>query len=192
MERYFEIADKSQRAKAISDISRIFSDEKPRENHDSLYQLVMELWEKRIAVIKTKMQSGAYKTEDVRDELSAMVRWFGCECFPFGWRHKQVLEAIQLLDHAPHSGYSMRTLNSYAADPDRLAACLEIIEALLATDSEITSWKYDEREMKPILIRGIQSGDQSIRDRARLIQEILLRAGLFSYLELAEETQKDW
>mgnify|MGYP003110353660 CR=1 FL=1 len=188
MERYFEIADKSQRAKAISDISRIFSNEKPREDHNSMYQLVMELLEKRIAVIKSELQGGAYEAEDVHEELSAMVRWFGCECFPYGWRHKTVLQAIQLLDKAPPGAYSIRTLNAYSADPERLGASLEIIEAMLTKENEIDPWIYDEREMKPVLIRGIQSEDTSIRDRARLIQETLLRAGLFSYLELAEDT----
>lgn len=191
MERYFEIADESQRAMAISDIARVFSDERPREDHESLYQLVMELWEKRISVIRIKLQNKAYIAEDVREEISAMVSWFGCECFPFDWRHKHVLEAIQLLDQAPHSGYSMRTLNAYAADPGRLGACLEIIESLLAKENEITSWAYDEREMKPILIRGIQSKDESIRDRVKRIQEILLRGGLFTYLELDEEPPTD-
>jgi AcrR family transcriptional regulator len=191
IERYFEVADHNQRAKTISDISRIFSDENPREDHSSLYHRVTELWEERFSMINGKLKTKGYSAEDVREELSAFVRWLGCECFPFEWRLKYVLQAIHLLDQAPHAAYSMRTLEEFSSNPERLNACLQVLEALLTREREIVSWTYSEIEMKPILSRGIHSQEDSTRDRAKRIQELLLRNGLFSYLDLSEEPPLD-
>jgi hypothetical protein len=122
--------------------------------------------------------------EDVHEELSAFITWLECECHPFEWRSKRVLQAIKLLEKPPQAAFTMKTLEALSSAPERLGACTEILEALLSKEPQIVSWAYREKHLKPILNRGLQSGDQVIEERVRRIQEILLRQGLFEYLEL--------
>lgn len=184
MERYFDTADANQRAKAIGDVARIFDDAKPIAEHESIYERIMELWDRRFSMITAKRAGGAYTSEEVHEELSAFVRWLACECFPFEWRHEYVLRAIHLLQRAPQAAYTMRTLKALSEDSAKTGPCTEILEALLAKETEIVSWAYQDDEMKPILIRGLQSSDSQIQERTRRIQEMLLRQGLFEYLDL--------
>jgi hypothetical protein len=187
MERYFEIADPNQRAKAIGDVARIFSEASPIEEHRSLYQRVMELWEYRFSVITAKRRSGTYTAEEVHEELSAFVRWLGCGCFPFEWRHEHVLKAIHFLEGAPQAVFTLRTLTALSSETEKIGPCLEILEALLSKESEVVSWIYQDDEIKPLLTNGLKSENHEILERSRRIQETLLRHGLFSYLNLVED-----
>jgi hypothetical protein len=184
LDRYFDLAQPSQRSRAIGDIARIFSEAQPIEENKSLYHRVQKLWDRRFAVIEEKRANNLYTAGDVHDELSAFVKWLGCECHPFGWRHDRVLRAIKILDTPVQPAFTMRTLESLSRDPEKLAACTEILEALLSKETQIVSWAYSDREMKPILVRGLGSEDTAIKERTLRIQEILLRHGLFEYLDL--------
>jgi hypothetical protein len=190
LDRYFQIAKPSQRSRAIRDIGRIFSKAKPAEDHESLFKLVRDLWDRRFSMIEQLRSKGTYKADDVHEELSAFIDWLGCECHPFEWRHDRVISALQILDRAPQAAFTIRTLNSLSQDPRTLGPSIEILETLIAKESGIVSWTYRDDEMKPILARGLASPDQGIQDSARRVQEILLRHGLFEYLELESLSAK--
>ena len=124
-------------------------------------------------------------------ELSAFVKWLGCECHPFGWRHDRVLRTLKILDTPVQPAFTMRTLESLSRDPEKLAACTEILEALLSKEIQIVSWAYRESEMKPILVRGLGTENTAIKERTLRIQEIILRHGLFEYLDLTSQSEVD-
>lgn len=184
VDRYFEIADSSQRAKAVADVVRIFSDIESIDDHSPIYERVRYYWNRRFSSIEYCKLSGVYSAADIHDELSASVGWLDCDCHPFEWRYNSVLDAIQLLERSPQAALTMRTLDSLSDSPEKLGPCTEILELLLNKEVEAVPWAYHDREIKPILIRALHSNDMSVRRRASRIQVILLHHCLFEYLEL--------
>ncbi len=182
--RYFDLAKPSQRGHAIRDVARIFSQTAVIQENEPLFERVRMIWDRRFTEIQKRRENGTYRSEDVHEELSAFLQWIECECHPFEWRAGRVLQAIKLLEKPAQAASIIRTLETLSNAPEKLGACTEILEALISKESEIVSWTYREQHLKPILNRGLQSGDQVIEERVRRIQEILLRQGLFDYLEL--------
>lgn len=187
MDHYFATAKPSHRSRFIRDIARIFEKSPDTEEMRPLHQLVCRLWDRRFERIEQDLTTQKLLSPDVDDELAASIDLLGCECFPFDWRHSRVLAAIKLLKKAPHAGFIIKTLEGISSDPDRLHAALEILEALMSKDTAEIRWAYQEKNVRPMLQRGLASGTPETRNLAEHAQEGLLRHGLFEYLDLTVE-----
>lgn len=187
MDHYFATAKPSHRSRFIRDIARIFEKSPDTEDMRPLHQLVCRLWDRRFERIEQDLTTQKLLSPDVDDELAASIDLLGCECFPFDWRHGRVLAAIKLLKKTPHAGFIIKTLEGISSDPDRLHAALEILEALMSKDSAEIRWAYQEKNVRPMLQRGLASRTPETRNLAEHAQEGLLRHGLFEYLDLTVE-----
>lgn len=187
LDRYFATARQSHRARFIRDIARIFEKSPDTVEMRPLHELVCRLWDRRFEQIEQDLATQKLLSPDVDDELAASIDLLGCECFPFEWRHSRLLAAIKLLKKAPHAGFIIKTLEGISSDPDRLHAALEILEALMSKDTAEIRWAYQEKNVRPMLQRGLASETPETRNLAEHAQEGLLRHGLFEYLDLTAE-----
>jgi hypothetical protein len=103
---------------------------------------------------------------------------------PWEWSGQNVLKAISLLTKTPHLGNTIKTLERFSADPARLHLAMEILDALLSKELKEAIWSFREDRIRIILQQAFTSGSAVTIKIAEKIQEILLRQGLFEYLEI--------
>ncbi|MEN3943245.1 hypothetical protein WJU23_18240 [Prosthecobacter sp. SYSU 5D2] len=187
IERYFAVAEPSQRSRAISSIANIFRKAQAEQRHERCFQRARDLWDRRFSIVTLRRTNSTYSAEDVHEELSAFVEWLSCECHPFEWRYERVLQALRLIERAPQSSLTMQTLEKLSQDPVKLGPCIEILELILSKETRILSWTYREDEIKPLLARGSIAREAAVVARTQRIQDILLRHGMFSYLDLGSQ-----
>lgn len=189
MDRYFITARPSQRAKVIREIVNIFEKKSDDPKMGELYDLVRRLWERRFAQIVSQIDSHKIERSEVETELSAFINWLDCECFPIEWRSLYVLKAIKLLSKSPHLGNTIKTLERFSSDPTRLHLAMEILDALLSKEFKEAIWSIREDRIRKILQEAFSSDSPSTVKLAEGVQEILLRSGLFEYLDLTSNQE---
>jgi hypothetical protein len=189
MDRYFATAKPEQRGKFVRNIARMFKDSPLTKEFEPLHELVRALWDRRFEFISQNLAAGDLVAADVHSELAAVIDWLGCECFPFEWRCDRVLQAIQLIENAPRSPFVIETLDYLSAKPEKLSACIKILDTLASKDVDELRWSYQDRHLKPLLLRGLNSSEATTQKVAKQIQENLLRQGMSEYLDLTAEVE---
>jgi hypothetical protein len=187
LDRYFATAKPSHRGNFIRHIARVFAESPDTEDLRPLHKMVCELWDRRFGRIEQELAAKSIDPSDVHSELSAFIDWLGIEGLPFVWRHDRILCSIKHLEKAPGAGFTIETLEKIASKPERLRASLEILNALMSKDAQELRWTYQTKYLKPIMLRGISSGNAETRKLAEEAQELLLRQGQFEYLDLTPE-----
>ena len=185
MDRYFMTARVGQRCKTIREIANIFEKKSDDPKMGELYDLVRRLWDRRFAQILSQIDSRKIERSEVETELSAFINWLDCECFSIEWRSVNVQKAIGLLTKTPHLGNTIKTLQRFSTDPTRLHLAMEILDALLSKEFKEAIWSFREDRIRMILQKAFSSESPSTVKLAEIVQETLLRRGLFEYLDLA-------
>ena len=195
LDRFFRIANPQQRAEAISEIARIFKDEKPSDDLDAMLKRLMQIWEMRIGDIEKKLESKEYTEDDILNEVGSFIRWIEIRTLPFEWRHEQIIRALKLCKKAPEHLIYIHDLLGIAENPEYLKGCLEIFKHILQLTSQSNSWYYRDKELISILKLGLNSEGTETKQHAteiQEIQEILLRRGWFEFLMDEEgESEQD-
>jgi hypothetical protein len=184
LDKFFDIARAEVRAMTIGQIGRIFENSPAIDEHNEIYNRVMQLWDRRFLHIETAIDSESHSAADFQQELAQFIDWLACECFPFGWRVDRVIRSIRRLEKGP-SGYNLiETLDKFTSDGQRTDESIMILRELLAKTSDELRWSYHSEHLKPLLKRGLDSKSQETRRLAEEAQEMLLRQGFFEYLDL--------
>ena len=126
-----------------------------------------------------------------RISLLSLVSSFSgsdCNCFAFEWRFKRATEAIAYMETPPRAYGLMETLSEFAAH-DKLDEAVMILHAIAAKSSDEMQWAYREEHLKPLLKHAFASRNRVTVLLAESIQERLLSAGLFEYLDLRPEEE---
>jgi hypothetical protein len=182
IDRFLETAGSKSRAETIGQIARIFADA-ARAEHEPLYERVMQLWDYWFARIREAVDVKAKPRAEFNDELNEFVQWLNCSCFPFEWRFRRTLEAIAYMDKLPRSYNLMEALGEFAS-AGNLEEAIAILHAVAVKGSDEIQWAYSEEQLKPILKGGLLSKNRVTALLSESIQERLLSAGLFEYLDV--------
>jgi hypothetical protein len=185
IDQFLEEAAPESRAETVAQIARIFADAEPPENQ-SLYERVMQLWDHWFRRIRELVESKSQPRTNFTNELGAFIQWLDCNCFAFEWRFKRATEAIAYME-TPLRAYGLiETLSDFAAH-EKLDEAIVILHAIAAKSSDEMQWAYGEDRLKPLLIHAFASHNRVTVLLAESIQERLLSAGLFEYLDLRPE-----
>ena len=185
IDQFLEEAAPASRAETVGQIARIFADAEPPENQ-SLYERVMQLWDHWFRRIRELVQSKSQARTNFTAELGEFIEWLDCNCFAFEWRFKRAIEAIAYMETPPRAYRLIDTLSDFAAH-DKLDEAVMILHAIAAKSSDEIQWAYREERLKPLLKHAFASRKRVIVLLAESIQERLLSAGLFEYLDLSPE-----
>src|SRR5205085_9608795 len=180
--RFLQFAGSKSRADTMRQIARIFADA-ARPEQQTLYDRVMQLWDYWFARIRQAIDVNAEPRAEFNDELNAFVQWLNCTCFTFEWRFRRTLEAIAYMDKLPRSYNLIETLGEFASAGDVDEAIAILHAATMKTSDEIR-WAYSEERLKPILEQGLSSKNRVTSLLSESVQERLLSAGLFQYLDI--------
>ncbi|MDB4509694.1 hypothetical protein N9062_01690 [Akkermansiaceae bacterium] len=184
VDRFFRLAAPDTRAGTVNAIGSIFRKSEDREDEFSdLYVRVMKIWERRFKQI-TESHSKNTETSGQDLELSEFLSWIRCECFPFEWRTRNVLAALDYLDELPRVWSEVEALNEYSGDPDRLDASILIFKAFSDRYCDNFRWSLHPVEVCQLLGRGLGSTNQLTREAAIAAQENLLQQELFEYRKI--------
>jgi|GEM_PF-2042408 len=180
LDRFFQVAKPSSRAKALVEIGRLFSHVTVNDEQKDLFGRAMSIWDRRVAqILASKDLTEFY------DELAAFAEWFGAACFPFEWRYQHFTQVLQALPETPKMFRFMETLRMVALDQGHLSESMHILNQVISKSKfPEFGWTYRDEELKAILQAGLQASDPQTRQTAEEVRELLLRNRCFEYLEL--------
>jgi hypothetical protein len=182
--RFREIAGPKSRAETIGQIGRIFADV-ARPEHQPLYDRVMQLWDYWFARIRQAVDVNAERRAEFNDELNAFVQWLNSACFEFEWRFRRTLEAIAYMNKLPRSYNLIETLGGFAS-AGNVDEAIVILHAATVKASDEIRWSYSQEHLKAILEQGLSSKNRVTALLSESVQERLLSAGLFEYLDIEQ------
>src|ERR1051326_43455 len=185
IDRYLEAAAPESRAETVGQIARIFGNAEATENQQ-LYERVTQLWDHWFRRIRESIDNKSQPPASFTAELGEFIQWLECNCFTFELRFKRALEAIAIIEKPPRAYGLIETLSEFAAQ-DRLEEAIVILHAIAVKGSDQIQWSYREEHLMPLLKRALTSGSRISVLLAESIQEQLLLAGLFEYLDLEKE-----
>ena len=148
----------------------------------------MQLWDHWFRRIRDLVDSKSQPRANFTAELGEFIQWLDCNCFAFAWRFKRATEAIAYMETPPRAYGLMETLSEFAAH-DKLDEAVMILHAIAAKSSYQMQWAYREERLKPLLKHAFASRNRVTVLLAESIQERLLSAGLFEYLDLRPEEE---
>lgn len=184
LDRFFAIASAKARATVISQIGSIF--EKPSQNaHDmQLISKVMRIWDRRYQQILVDIESSDYSGNNYEGELFEFIEWLNCECFPFEWRLTYAKAAIERLKTGHHWYRILKTISTFSENPNRLDAALQLLRAILTRQNEDLRWSIKFDEFGPVIARGLASENPITKRCSEDCRDLLLKLGLFDFLEV--------
>jgi hypothetical protein len=150
----------------------------------------MRLWERRYGQIVEAISLDKASFEKYETELAAFLNWIVCECFAFDWRFKHAMQAIGMLKKMPDVFHVLDKLQEWNDSvPERNKQSLQMLFAILSRPNDQLRWQIQFKKLAPLLIRGM-NGDQESQRYAKECQDLLLKMGLFDFLELSGFTEK--
>lgn len=117
-------------------------------------------------------------------ELIEYGDWLECDKFPAEWRLRQVEALLNRAQVFPSSQFDIASLSPLL--PDHLAPvtkCLHLFVSRLP-EGDFHYWKT--AEMRTLLRAAIQSEDAAIKHLGEQTRDLLLKRGLFDFMELDE------
>ncbi|HTB83618.1 MAG TPA: hypothetical protein VK742_08190 [Candidatus Sulfotelmatobacter sp.] len=192
LDRFFAIARAETRASVIRQIAWIFERTERDQSTDeskSIYQRVICLWERRYGQIVEAIDIGKAPLEKYETELASFLNWIVCECFAFEWRFKYAMQAIGMLKKMPDVFHLLDKLQEWnESAPERNKQSLQILVAILSRPNDQLRWQIQFKKLAPLLIRGMD-GDSEAQRYAKKCQDLLLKMGLFDFLDLSAVTE---
>jgi hypothetical protein len=183
LDRFFAVAPKDVRANLIGRIGSIFQKITNDPTNQVLIPRVMRLWDRRYAQL-CQILDVTNQISEYEGELSKFTDWLRCECFPFDWRFTNVSKAIDRLTRSPRSFELVKALSLFAERPERVAPALQLLVSLLSKPQNDFGWSIRQKEIGPLLARGLASQDVAVKDLAELARDLLLKQGRFEFLEV--------
>jgi hypothetical protein len=183
LNRWFATATPDHRGRLIRSIGSIFEKTTVTEENAELLSRVMRLAGSRLRFLQRESTTETAASKEDQAELAALVSWLDCECFPFPWRFDLAKSAIDRLEAASLSFFVVEALVACAKVPDRLGQVLELLCAVLAKAGVESEVSIGGDELKPLVLRGLASPDQTISACAEQCRESLLRLGRFEFLD---------
>ncbi len=68
--------------------------------------------------------------------------------------------------------------------PEGLEAALCRLEAILSRSSDQSRWSIQAKKLEPLLVSGLNHNDPKVQTQAVKCQDLLLKSGLFDFLEV--------
>jgi hypothetical protein len=188
LDQFFSLARSETRASVIRQIAWIFEKtEKDQATDESqtIFRRVMHLWEWRYEQIVDLVKKNDSSWERYERELAAFLNWVVCECFAFEWRFYYAMSVIRMLKKAPDIHHLLdKLLEWHDLNPERNKQSLQMLAAMFAHPSDQMRWQIQFKRLAPLLIRGLNSGDEEARLYATQCQDLLLKMGLFEFIDL--------
>ncbi len=189
LDKFFFLASASTRASVIEQIGSAFEKATQQDVSTTLRNRVMQVWERRFAQILGFTHGISGSSTDYQEELSAFADWIRCECFPFDWRVRQVISALNLLTSGPRPYRLVRYIGEQGSNPERLLPLLQLLEALVRQMNDEVRWSLQEKEIRPLLERAFESDVPEVRKQAEATLEVMLKQGLLSFLDVGRVNQ---
>ena len=194
LDRFFATARSETRAQVINQIGMIFEKAEKTANpieSEKIFQRVMRIWERRYHQIIERVKAGKESRDDIEAELGQFLGWLDCESFPFEWRFAHAMEAFTFLRKVPDVFQLVKMLHDWNEKrPERLKQSLQILSAMLSRPNDQLRWHLRAEQISPMLIRGLNSEVEEIRNLAGECRDLLLKMGLFEFLEIANQALK--
>lgn len=182
--RFFKAAIKSTRSSVINHIGSIWDHVTSETDDMKVIAKVMRILDLRVAYILRQVQHDNRRISEYDDELTAVINWFRCECFPFEWRFKHAKQALLIVKTLPHSYYLIKAITDFGVRPDRLSSALELLNMTLKKPSDNLRWSIQFKEIAPIIVAGLARNDIITRQFAIECRDGLLKMGLSEFLGL--------